>query len=70
MARGNADDEAAARAASLFDTLERIRGDHFPHLNANLVREILRLHADPATAQGDLTRGLEQAIERYLSQES
>jgi hypothetical protein len=70
MDSGNARDEAAARAASLLDTLERIRADRFQHIDANIVRDVLRLHSDPAAAPGDLSRGLEQIIDRYFSVES
>ncbi|OWW18371.1 hypothetical protein [Noviherbaspirillum denitrificans] len=52
---------------SLLDTVERLRRDKFPTLDAGLVREILRLHADSAAGDGELTRGVEQAVEHYLN---
>lgn len=52
---------------SLLDTVERLRRDKFQTLDAGLVRDILRLHADSAAGDGELARGVEQAVERYLS---
>lgn len=55
---------------SLLDTVERLRREKFQGLDAELVRDILRLHADSATGDGELARGVEQAVERYLSKEA
>lgn len=52
---------------SLLDAVERLRRDKFSHLDADLVRELLRLHADSVTADGELARGVEQAVERHLA---
>jgi hypothetical protein len=52
---------------SLLDTVERLRQEKFQQLDAALVRELLRLHSDGAAADGELTRGVEQAVERHLS---
>lgn len=52
---------------SLLDTVERLRRDKFPHLGASLVRELLKLHAAGGAADGELARGVEQAVERHLS---
>lgn len=52
---------------SLLDTVERLRRDKFPMLDAGLVRELLRLHADSGAADGELSRGAEQAVETYLA---
>lgn len=54
---------------SLLDTVERLRRDKFQQLDAGLVRELLRLHSDGAAADGELTRGVEQAVERHLTKE-
>ncbi|SAK75020.1 hypothetical protein AWB76_04842 [Caballeronia temeraria] len=51
---------------SLLDTVERLRRDKFPTLDAKVVREILRLHADGGAGDSELTRGVEQAVERCL----
>jgi hypothetical protein len=64
-----ADPKPEGQFHSLLDTIERLRRDRFPQLNADLVRELLRLHSDGAAADGDLTRGAEQAIERHFSKE-
>jgi len=54
---------------SLLDTVERLRRDAFPDLDSQLVEEILRLHADPAAVDLELTRSVEQAVERHLRAE-
>jgi hypothetical protein len=54
---------------SLLDTVERLRRDKFQQLDARLVRELLRLHSDGAAADGELARGVEQAVERHLLRE-
>lgn len=54
---------------SLLETVERLRRDKFQHLDAGLVRELLRLHSDAGAGDGELTRGVEQAVERRLSKE-
>lgn len=54
---------------ALLATVERLRGERFPHLDAALVRELLLLHADPSFGRADLARGVEQAVERHLAEE-
>lgn len=54
---------------SLLDTVERLRRDRYPTLDANLVSELLRLHADSGAGDGELARGVEQLVERYLAKE-
>jgi hypothetical protein len=53
---------------TLLDTLERLRRERYPQLDAALVRELLQLHADAATADAELARGVEQAIARSLKE--
>ncbi len=55
---------------SLLDTVERLRREKFAHLDARLVRELLRLHADGGAAETELARGVEQAVERHFSKEA
>lgn len=64
MSRQRSQDEDQLR--SLIETIESLRGERFPHLDARLVEEILRLHADPTSAEAELARNLEQAVERHL----
>ena len=52
---------------SLLDTVERLRHAKFQHIDAGLVREVLRLHSDGSAADGELARGVEQAVERHLA---
>ena len=55
---------------SLLDTIERLRKDHFPHLDPGLVREVLTLHSDAAATPVELTRSVEQAVESHLTKDS
>ena len=56
------------REVSLQDTMERIRAERFPHLDRDLVREILALHAEPgATLQG-LSRKVDEVIAARLGE--
>ena len=52
---------------SLLDTVEYLRKAKFPHLDATLVREILRLHASGGVPDPEIARAVEQAVERQLS---
>lgn len=51
--------EAKGREATLSEVLERIRAEHFPHIDREIVRELLRLHADPID---DLGRRVDELI--------
>lgn len=53
---------------SLLETVERLRKDKFSHLDAELVRDVLRLHADGAGADADVTREVEQEVEQRLAE--
>lgn len=55
---------------SLLDTVEQLRRAKFPHLDATLVREILRLHASGGVPDPDIARAVEQAVERQLSRKN
>ncbi|OWV64182.1 hypothetical protein ATY76_22300 [Rhizobium sp. R339] len=56
------DKDKEARNESLFDVLERIRTEHYPHIDREIVREILRLHADPGSNNMELSRALDEMI--------
>ncbi|MBX7536223.1 hypothetical protein K3175_11205 [Qipengyuania sp. GH1] len=49
------------RDASISEVLERIRAEEFPHIDREVVRELLRLHADPDDAD-DLDRAVDDLI--------
>ena len=51
---------------TLLDTVERLRKERFSHLDADLVREVLRAHADGAGPDAELSRRVEQAVEKLL----
>lgn len=53
---------------SLFDTMERIRAERFPHVDRELVREILRLHADHSATPQTLSRAIDQAVAERLGE--
>jgi len=55
---------------SLLEAVERLRKDKFSHLDAELVRELLRLHAAGQTANAEIARSVEQAVERRLTKEA
>lgn len=49
------------RDASISDVLEKIRAERFPHIDREVVRELLRLHADPEDSD-DLDRAVDELI--------
>jgi hypothetical protein len=53
---------------SLFDTIERIRAERFAHVDRELVREILRLHADQSATPQTLSRAIDEAIAQRLGE--
>lgn len=55
---------------ALLATVERIRREQFPHLDPALVREILRIHADSAAGDAEMSRAVEQTVEQQLTKES
>ncbi len=55
---------------TLLETVERLRRERYAHIDPTLVRELLRLHADPAAIDTELARGAEQAVERRLNKET
>lgn len=48
------------RDESLSDVLERIRAEEFPNIDREIVRELLRLHAEPDDE--DLGRAVDELI--------
>lgn len=61
------DERSKSQFQPLLDTVERLRREKFQDLDAALVKNILRLHADSAAEDGRLARKVEQAVECYLS---
>lgn len=57
-----ADNVGSTREVSLIDTMERIRAEQFPHLDREIVRELLRLHADQNATPQILGRAIDEAI--------
>lgn len=53
--------------AALLATVERLRVERYPVLDADMVREVLLAHADPSAPEIDLSRVVEKLIERYLT---
>lgn len=58
-----------ARDATLTDTVERLRAERFPHIDRQLVLEILRLHANGA-AIDNLPRAIDELLSRRLGKAS
>lgn len=58
--------DSNGKEVSLTDTMERIRAEKFPHLDRELVREILRLHADQGAPEQTLSRAVDEAINSRL----
>lgn len=56
------------REVSLPDTMERIRAERFPHLDRDLVREILRLHAESGSTMQSLGRAVDEVIAARLGE--
>lgn len=56
-----------SQISTLLETIERLRRDQFTHLDTALVRDILRLHVEGKTADAEILRSVEQAVERHLS---
>ncbi len=54
--------QTAPSDESLMDVVERIRSDRFPNIDRELVRELLRIHAEPATSKLELTRAIDELI--------
>lgn len=54
---------------SLLDTVDQLRRERFPHLNAELVESLLRRHADPSAAESELVRSVELLVEKSLTEE-
>jgi hypothetical protein len=52
---------------SLLQAVERIRGEQFSHLDAEVVRELLRIHADGSIAEADMARETERQVEARLA---
>lgn len=63
----NANKHIDEQFQSLLETVERIRIDRFPHLDAELVRDLLRVHADGSTADADIARETERQVEARLT---
>lgn len=57
----NDTDDQRLRSDSLADVLERIRAEEFPDIDREIVRELLRLHAEPDDAD-DLARAVDDLI--------
>jgi hypothetical protein len=52
---------------SLLETLELLRLERFADVEPELVRKLLRLHADGGAADAELARAVEQAVEAHLA---
>ncbi|MGH8645010.1 MAG: hypothetical protein ACREX4_11345 [Gammaproteobacteria bacterium] len=53
---------------SLLQAVESIRSEQFSDLDPELVRELLRLHADGAMSDAQVTREIERRVEAHLAE--
>jgi hypothetical protein len=53
---------------AILETVEDLRAERFPQLDAGLVRSLLQLHADPGAPGSDFARQVEQLVEGSISQ--
>ena len=53
---------------SLINTVEQLRRERFPHLDADLVQALLQLHAE-GVADAEIGRRAEQLVEQRLQSE-
>jgi hypothetical protein len=60
-----ADNPAGVRDESLLDVIERLRADKYPDINRELVRELLRLHGEPAGTR-DIAREIDELISAHV----
>jgi hypothetical protein len=51
---------------TLLDTVERIRREKYPGLDADLVQTILRQHTASTGTDPEIPRLVEQAVEKFL----
>ncbi len=63
----NANDKTAEQFKALTETVEKIRRQRFADLDASVVDEILRIHADPAADEAEVGRAVEAAVEQVLA---
>jgi hypothetical protein len=52
----------------LLETVEVLRREMHPQMDPSLVRDILKLHADSASTDVELSRGVEQLVEQRLKE--
>ena len=62
-----ADDRGDDQFKALLNTVEKLRADTFPTLDADLVRELLRMHGSGLPADAETSRRVEQAVEAQLA---
>jgi hypothetical protein len=55
------------QSRALLETVEQLREQQFPHLSADLVRNVLRIHSSAAAGEVDLVRAVEEAVEQHLA---
>jgi len=58
------------RLAALLETVEGLRAQKFPELDAYLIKAILALHADSAVDDVGLARKTEKFVEEFLAREA
>jgi hypothetical protein len=57
------------QSRALLETVEQLREQQFPHLSADLVCTVLRIHSSAAAGEVDLVRAVEEVVEQHLAKE-
>jgi hypothetical protein len=54
--------------SALYETVERIRKERFSDLDPELIREIMKLHADPDGDMSGAARAVDEAIAKRVTE--
>jgi hypothetical protein len=60
-------DRSKIDLSAILTTVETIRAERFSGLDAALVEDVLRLHADPGGSDAELARKVEELVEQFAS---
>lgn len=61
-------DDATKVNINVVDTLERLRAEKYPHIPRDLLRELLRLHADIAASPFDLANQIDALVRDHAQE--
>jgi hypothetical protein len=61
---------SADQLGALIDSVEKLRRERFPHLDSDMIRQILELHRNPEVLVSDIKRQVELVVEGYLGKDN